>query len=301
MDDAPTTPPTTLLDINESQGFLLEDVNIRGALVRLGSTWRRIAALHRYPADLDELLGEGLAATVLLASGLKSQPSVSLQLQGAGRLRLLLAQCTGNLRVRGMAQLAIGASEDDAPQPLLGEGRLVVNLDTGQPKGFFQGIVPLVSQSLERCLESYFEQSEQLATRLVLRNTGERVAGLLLQVLPGRDEGAAGAAFAAVAESAARVATADLVERPAEELLPALFTEHAIRLFSARGVAHDCRCTPERLAGVLRMLGRDELDSLLTDDGHVELNCEFCNRAFRYDEAAVNAALGGAAPNATMH
>lgn len=297
MDDA----PTELIDINESQGFLLEDVNIRGALVRLGSTWRRIAALHRYPRELDELLGEGLAATVLLASGLKSQPSVSLQLQGAGRLRLLLAQCTGGLRVRGMAQLAVGEGEDRSAQPLLGEGRLVVNLDTGQTKGFFQGIVPLVSTSLERCLERYFEQSEQLATRLVLRTTDERVAGLLLQVLPGRDEAAGRAAFAGVVENAERVATADLAERPAEELLPVLFTEHSIRLFSARGVAHDCRCTPERLAGVLRMLGRDELDSMLTDDGHVELNCEFCNRSFRYDDAGVNAALSGGAPSAALH
>ena len=297
MDDA----PTELIDINESQGFLLEDVNIRGALVRLGSTWRRIAAMHRYPAELDDLLGEGLAATVLLASGLKSQPSVSLQLQGAGRLRLLLAQCTGALRVRGMAQLAVGESGSDASQPLLGEGRLVVNLDTGQPKGLFQGIVPLVSTSLERCLERYFEQSEQLATRLVLRTTGERVAGLLLQVLPGRDESAGRAAFGAVAGRAERVTTAALAERPAEELLPALFAEHAIRLFSARGVSQDCRCTPERLAGVLRMLGRDELDSMLTDDGHVELNCEFCNRAFRYDDAGIDAALSGGAPSAALH
>src|SRR5690606_27765987 len=217
MDDA----QTELIDINESQGFLLEDVNIRGALVRLGSTWRRIAAMHRYPPELDELLGEGLVATVLLASGLKSHPSVSLQLQGAGRLRLLLTRCTGGLRGRGMAQLAVGESEEGAAQPLLGEGRLVVNLDTGQPKGFFQGIVPLVSTSLERCLERYFEQSEQLATRLVLRSTGERVAGLLLQVLPGRDESAGRAAFGAVAGRAERVTTAALAERPAEELLPA--------------------------------------------------------------------------------
>jgi molecular chaperone Hsp33 len=189
------------------------------------------------------------------------------------------------------------ASYKAAPQavPLLGAGRLVVNLDTGKPNGFFQGIVPLKSAKLDECLEAYFAQSEQLETRLILRSDERCVAGLLLQVLPGHGEERAAGAFEAAAACAATVSAAELTGVSAEELLPKLFAGQSIRLFVSRPVTHDCRCTPERLAGVVRMLGEEEVKSLLAEQGHVELKCEFCNRAFRYDDVQVGAIMRGTA------
>ena len=158
--------------MNEIQTFVLEDSGIRGALVRLKETWQQVVAAHDYPPAVRTLLGEGVVSTLLLASGLKTTPSVSLQLQGEGPLKLLLIQCTDGQRVRGMASFKA------APEgvPLLGEGRLVVNLDTGKPNGFFQGIVPLSSAKLDECLESYFAQSEQLddAARPAQRRAARR-------------------------------------------------------------------------------------------------------------------------------
>lgn len=275
--------------MNEIQSFVLEDSGIRGALVRLEETWTRVVAAHDYPPAVRALLGESVVATLLLASGLKTTPSVALQLQGEGPLKLLLVQCTDGQRVRGMASFKPGL----AAQPLLAAGRLVVNLDTGKPNGFFQGIVPLSSPQLADCLESYFAQSEQLETRLVLRTDEQRLAGLLLQVLPGHGEERAADAFAAAAACAATVTTTELTTSPIEELLPKLFVGQSIRVFAAKPVSHDCRCTPERLAGVVRMLGEEEIKSLLSEQGHVELKCEFCNRAFRYDDAQVAAMLRG--------
>ncbi len=281
--------------MNEVQGFILEDSGIRGALVRLQETWQQVTAQHDYGPALKRLLGESLAATVLIANSLKSQPRVSIQLQGEGPLKLLLIQCSEELRVRAMAQCtppAIG-------EALLGAGRLAVNVDTRGPRGFFQGIVPLVSPRLDACLESYFERSEQLPTRLILKGDDRRVAGLLLQALPGEDPDAD--AFADAARLAERVSTAELVGDAAETLLPRVFSRHLIRLFDARPVLQDCRCTPDHLAGILRMLGEDELDSLLADPGWVELTCEFCNRAFKYDEPDVLAILRGESPGPVLH
>jgi molecular chaperone Hsp33 len=275
--------------MNEVQTFMLEDSGIRGALVRLEETWRQVIAAHDYPSAVRTLLGEGIVSTLLLATGLKTTPSVSLQLQGEGPLKLLLIQCTDGQRVRGMASFKPALEG----VPLLGGGRLVVNLDTGKPNGFFQGIVPLTSAKLDECLQSYFEQSEQLETRLVLRSDEQRVAGLLLQVLPGHGEERAVDAFETAAACAATVSADELTGLAAEELLPKLFAGQSIRLFAAKPVAHDCRCTPERLAGVVRMLGLDEVKTLLAEQGHVELKCEFCNRAFRYDDAQVDAIMRG--------
>lgn len=275
--------------MNEIQTFVLEDSGIRGALVRLEETWQQVIAAHDYPSAVRALLGEGVVATLLLASGLKATPNVSLQLQSEGPLKLLLIQCTDGQRVRAMASFKTAA----ATAPLLGAGRLVVNLDTGKPNGFFQGIVPLTSANLDECLESYFEQSEQLDTRLILRSDERHVAGLLLQVLPGHGEERAAGAFEAAAACAATVSAGELATAPAEQLLPKLFAGQAVRLFAPKPVAHDCRCTPERLAGVVRMLGDDEVKTLLAEQGHVELKCEFCNRAFRYDDKQVDAIMRG--------
>jgi molecular chaperone Hsp33 len=275
--------------VNEVQSFILEGVGIRGSLVRLEETWQKVIAAHEYTPAVRTLLGEGIAAAVLLATGMKSTPNLSLQLQTEGALKLLLVQCTEGQRVRGMATFKPAANE----APLLGEGRMVVNLDTGTPNGFFQGIVPLTSEKLDECLEAYFAQSEQLGTRLILKTSDDRVAGLLLQVLPGHGEEQSPEDFEAAAACAATVSAAELTSLPAEELLPKLFVGHAIRLFTAKPVAHDCRCTPERLAGVVQMLGADEVKTLLAEQGHVELKCEFCNRAFRYDSAQAQAILAG--------
>jgi molecular chaperone Hsp33 len=275
--------------MNEVQTFVLEDSGIRGALVRLEEIWQQVIAAHEYPSAVRTLLGEGVVSTLLLATGLKTTPSVSLQLQCEGPLKLLLIQCTDGQRVRGMASFKPALEGT----PLLGGGRLVVNLDTGKPNGFFQGIVPLTSAKLDECLQSYFAQSEQLETRLVLRNDEQRVAGLLLQVLPGHGEERAVDAFETAAACAATVSVDELTGLAAEELLPKLFAGQSIRLFAAKPVAHDCRCTPERLAGVVRMLGLDEVKTLLAEQGHVELKCEFCNRAFRYDDVQVDAIMRG--------
>jgi len=117
--------------MNEVQGFILEGSGVRGAVVRLEETWRQVIAEHSYTPQVRTLLGEGVAATVLLASGIKAKPSVSLQLQGEGPLKLLVIQCADGSRVRGMAH----CSREPHAIPLLGAGRLVVNVDTGRPNG----------------------------------------------------------------------------------------------------------------------------------------------------------------------
>lgn len=273
--------------MNEVQSFVFEDRPIRGALVRLSETWRHVVAQHSYPPKLEQLLGQSIAATVLLANGLKGKPQVSIQLQGDGPVKLLLIQCSSELRVRGLAHWR----PHEAHEPLLGEGRLAVNLDTGSRHGLFQGIVPLTSPELSTCIEGYFAQSEQLATRLVLTSTETSAAGLLIQMLP--SEPGASADFMNASHLLERVSREELRGLPAESLLPRIFEHFRIRLFEPRAVLHDCRCTPEHLAGIARMLGAAELESILMDRGNVELNCEFCNRTFCYDEDEISAILGG--------
>jgi molecular chaperone Hsp33 len=283
--------------MNEVQTFVFEHLSIRGAIVRLGETWQQVVAQHHYPEELRRLLGEGVAATVLLATGFKARPRISLQLQGEGPIKLLLVQCSSELEVRGMAQWR----SERQDEPLLGAGRLAVNLDMGGGGQQFQGIVPLVGGGLDACLEAYFAQSEQLPTRLFLNCGDTSVAGMLLQALPAREPDDDDDAFRTITALAATVRPKELAELPVAALLERLFRAYTLRLFKPREVTHDCRCTAEYLARIVRMLGAAELDDLLHETGHVELTCEFCNRSFRYDDTDVAAILQGGAPQPPLH
>lgn len=280
--------------MNETQSFVLENSGIRGGIVRLRETWLQTIAQHNYDDSVRSLLGEAVAATVLLGAALKDNPRISIQMQSEGALRLLVVQCSEELRVRAMAQ----HTPSETAQALLAEGRLSVHIDTGRENGYFQGIVPLAGSTISGCLESYFRQSEQLPTQLILFSDDETACGLLLQMMP---DAQSATHFPAVCELAAEITQADLATRPGADLLQALFPEYDLRLFSAREVAHDCRCTPEHLAGITRMLGKDELESILTERGSVELTCEFCNRAFEYSREQISDILRGETPPASLH
>lgn len=274
--------------MNEVSRFVFEHLQLRGAIVRLADTWRQVIARHTYPESVRALLGEAIAATVLMKAGLKGGTRVSMQLQGDGPVGLLVTQCSEDLKVRGMAQWR---GQPGGDGQLLGAGRMAVTLDPGEGRERYQGIVPLEDQSLEGCLEAYFQQSEQLATRLILRTAGsESLSGLLLQTLPGAladDQ----ASFARVVAQADSISPDALRAAPTKTLLQAVFPGDVIRLFEPHPVVHDCRCTPAHLASVLRMLGAAEVESILAERGDVELTCEFCNRAFRYEAELARALL----------
>ena len=215
--------------MNEVRRFVFEELQVRGAVVRLSDTWRRVIARHEYPQRVLTLLGEAIAATVLMGVGLKGGTRVSMQLQGDGPVGLLVTQCSEDLKVRGMAQWRQCPGLEDR---LLGAGRMAVTLDPGGGRERYQGIVPLESDSLPACLEAYFHQSEQLATWLLLHTAGsDTLSGLLLQSLPGAaDEDA----FGRVAANADGISPAALDTLPAETLLRQAFPGELIRLFAPR-------------------------------------------------------------------
>ena len=166
--------------------------------IRFAATWCISmppgAALieHReYPRGVRDSLGEAVAASLLLAATIKFDGVLSLQLQGDGPVQLLLAQCTSGLGVRGLARyredaFAPGTAETPPAgiAALIGAGNLTVTLETDDGAQRYQGIVPLAGGRLADSLQMYFENSEQLPTRLWLYADGGAPAGMLLQRLP---------------------------------------------------------------------------------------------------------------------
>jgi molecular chaperone Hsp33 len=284
--------------------FVFERYPFRGQLVHLGPAWRAMMENHDYPAEVRDTLGEAVAATALLAATLKFEGRLSLQLRGTGPMHLMLVECTDGLGVRAVARFRDPPAIRDLRQ-LSGNGTLTVTLEGEDLANRYQGVVPLAGERMSDCLRDYFENSEQLPTRLWLRADGEQASGLLLQRLPVTTRPATATESGApasdsVADTVTDPELADLSDR---ELLRRLFAEDDVRMFEAAPVFFRCSCSRSRVETMLRALGREEVDSILAERSSVEVRCEFCNRAYRFDpvDAGVIFARGPDAPSGGVH
>jgi len=264
--------------------FELERADVRGVLVRLDESWKQVRARADYPPALAGLLAQSLAASALFTGNIKFEGSLSIQLKGAGPLSLLFAECGHDGLLRGLARWQ-GTLPDDFQ--LLGGDRaplLAITIDNRDSGQRYQGLVPVEDEHLATLFERYFERSEQLPTRVALAHDGERCAGLMLQQLPGNANTAGDAdAWNRVGHLLASATAAELLQLPAEQLLFRLFHEEQVRLHGPHQLAFGCRCSRERVAGMLRSIGRFEAEAAVRDDGIAEVTCEFCNTRYQFD------------------
>lgn len=265
--------------------FLLDDLDISGAVVRLGPAWRQMTEGRDYPAPVAQLLGEMTATTLLLAGNLKQPGRMTIQLRGGGAVSLLVIDCNEQLQLRGMARCSAPVAEGSAAD-LLGDGQLQLALDMPSMREPYQSIVPLVGESIAEIFEHYLAQSDQLPARVFLAASPDAAAGLFLQCLPTADQRDADG-WRRIEALAATVKAEELLSLPADELLLRLFGEETVRLFPARAVTYHCPEDWEKVRSMLRSLGRSEVYAALQEHGEVVIKDDICNREYRFDAPAI--------------
>lgn len=263
--------------------FLFEHAPIRGERVHLDASWQSVLDRHDYPPLLRQIMGELTAAAALLAATLKLDGSLVLQIQGTGAIQLLVVECDGEMRLRATAKWD-GPLQGSLPE-LVGDGRFVITLAQKNGKPAYQGIVELEGESVAEILQNYMVRSEQLDTRLWLVADEHSASGMLLQKLP---EHAADEvdvdAWSRVSQLAATLQDDELLQLSTPELLRRLFHEEDVRLFEAQPVSFHCSCSRDNVAQMLRMLGEEEVESILTERPVIEVHCEFCNYCYEFDK-----------------
>jgi molecular chaperone Hsp33 len=267
---------------NYSRRFTLENLDIRGQVVRLTSVWTAMHEGRGYSAPLQGFLGELACVAVLVAGGLKQPGRAALQIQRAGErgAPLVIVDCTESLAVRGMVR----ADERDTPDSFadwVKGGTLAMSLVPAAGTQIYQSIVPLSGLTVAECFEHYFDQSEQLPTHLWIGADGEGAGALLLQKLPGADAKDADG-WARVEQLAASVTVHELVHDAADTLLTKLFAEEDVRLFQARSVEHACRRDVAKVEAMLISLGRDEVEATLAEQGEIVVTDDICNQQYRF-------------------
>lgn len=266
---------------NYLQHFLFEDLDIRGAIVRLDSVWQQILKDRDYPIPVIKILGEITASTLLFGGNLKQSGRLTVQLSGDGPISFLVMDCNESLQIRGMAK----CDKFIEPKPivdLLGQGQLVLTLDRSSMRESYQSIVPLEGNSIAEIFEHYLQQSEQTDSRLFLHTLPTKIVGILLQKLPTTENRDADG-WARIEALMATVREDELSTLPTEALLTRLFHNETIRIFEPQIVSYGCQRNLEKIHAMLRSLGRDEVDAILKESGQVMINDDICNQVYRFD------------------
>ena len=293
----------SMSDNDTLQRFLFEHTPIRGEVVHLDATWQAILARHDYPSLVRDLLGEAMAAAILLAATLKLHGRLVIQVQGNGPINLMVVECANAHELRGLAHWQDLPEQGDL-QTLVGNGVLTITLEPDDEKDRYQSIVELKGQTLADALMGYLQQSEQLDTHLWLAADANRAAGLLLQKLPSSGEIEDIDAWDRIVHLSSTVKKEELLEVDELKLLHRLYHEESVRVFDPLPVCFRCSCSRDRVANMLRTLGIEEVHAILEEQGNVGVACEFCNQKYDFDSVDVEelfASVISSSPSATKH
>ncbi|MDF7676249.1 Hsp33 family molecular chaperone HslO [Neisseriaceae bacterium ESL0693] len=272
--------------------FVFDQCPVRGLHVNLTQVWQHIVDRKTYPVAIRHALGELTAAAVLLASNLKFEGSLIVQVQGQGILKMLVAEATSAGTCRATARWNEEADLDAhmSLTELLGEGGVfVMTLQPLQGEAW-QGIVELTGDSIARMLMNYMAQSEQLDTHIELASDEHHAAGLLLQRLPSQDiEPNDWQTLTALTET---LSSEELNQLDAATVLYRLFHEQPVRVFEPRRIEFACSCSRGKVSDMLLLLGAKEVGEAVAEEGSIEVNCDFCHERYVFDDTDVNTLFG---------
>jgi molecular chaperone Hsp33 len=314
--------------LSELHKFIFDGLPVRGSIVRLDDAWVEILARRQansttgaWPLPVAELLGEMAAAGALMQSNIKFNGALVLQIFGDGPVKVAVAEVQHDLGLRATAKVVGDVAADARLSDMVNagnKGRCAITLD---PKDKFpgqqpyQGVVPLHGdrrekiEKLSEVLEHYMLQSEQLDTKLVLAADSKVAAGLLIQRLPLEGEGNLAGSLVSranedeiglnehynrIAILAGSLKREELLELDVDTILRRLFWEEKVLRFEPQTPRFACTCSRERVANMIRGLGREEAQEIVAERGEIDVGCDFCGQQYRFD--AVDAVQLFAAP-----
>jgi molecular chaperone Hsp33 len=284
--------------------YIFNQANVRGELVRLEDSYQAILDSNEYPPVIQRLLGELMAATSLLTATLKFAGDIAIQLQGEGVIKYAVingavSKGSEQQKLRGVARW----DEELATLPenfadLFVNAVMVITITPEQGERY-QGMVALDKPSLAECIEGYFSQSEQLATKVLLRTQlqadSSKACGMFLQVLPTSSDitDIADTQFEHLSTLTDTVRNDELFTLPPEELLYRLYHQEQVELFKAQQIVFKCTCSKKRSAGALSGISQEELLAIVAEEGQITMNCQYCHTEYRFDAIDVQAIHSG--------
>ncbi len=278
--------------------FFIENLQVRGEWVALTDAWQAIQKTANYPEPVRRVLGEALVAISLLAESLKFSGSLILQIRGTSPITLLVAQATADGAIRGIAHWDGIIADNASFHDLFGEGTMVISVEPDASGGErYQSLVSLQGASLADCFSEYFAQSEQLKTKMWLAVNDQTASGLLLQSLPlendaqedsqtGNEHWNHATILADTLNS--KQGAQELLTLDVKSLLYRLYHEEDLRLYDATPMRFECSCSQQKIENTIYSIGKKEADSIIQEQGSIQIDCEFCHTHYVLDNVDVS-------------
>ncbi|MDE6840249.1 MAG: Hsp33 family molecular chaperone HslO [Oscillospiraceae bacterium] len=272
---------------------LAKDAPVKAMAISARDAVERARAIHDCWPVASAALGRLLMAASMMGAAMKEEDgAVTLRVKGGGPLGSLTAVSDSRGNVRGYVQ----NPAVDVPRRAKGkldvgaavgcDGELTVIRDLGLKEPYI-GSVQLVGGEIAEDVAAYFVESEQVPTACALGvliapdQTVQAAGGYLIQLLPGADEAVVSSLERGVARLGAVSARLDGGMDPLG-LLREVLGEFQLEVLETVPIEYHCCCTRERVSRALISLGREELGSLIAEQGGAELTCQFCDRVYRF-------------------
>jgi molecular chaperone Hsp33 len=275
--------------------YLFDDVNARGELVQLSTSYQNIIKNHNYPKGVEKLLGELLTATCLLTATLKFEGDITVQLQGDGPVGYMSVNGDNNQQMRGIAKVTDSSLTNEANtlNSLLGKGTMIITIRPKQGEAY-QGVVALDGETLADCLAHYFETSEQITTKVWLfhDHQQQQVAGALVQLLPDGDGSNSNDEkqqndFQHLCQLTNTIKAEEIFTLEAEALLYRLYHEEQVKLFEPQQVSYLCGCSADKCLSAIAQIEPSEIKAILAEQGKISMTCDYCITTYDFDELSL--------------
>ncbi|WP_105199999.1 MULTISPECIES: Hsp33 family molecular chaperone HslO [unclassified Pseudoalteromonas] len=271
--------------------YIFEQLDVRGELVQVSDAFTQMVVGRDYPDPVKKLLGELFVTTSLLTATLKFQGHINVQIQGDGPVKFAAINGDHEQNMRGVARMQ-GEIKSDNLLELMGKGHMIITITPVKGERY-QGIVPLEHDTLAKCVEQYFAQSEQLRTRLWFATDvtegQERAAGLFLQVLPVHQGEKSEADFSHLETLSDTVTNDELLNLDAHTVLTRLYHEDNPQLFEPQPIRFKCTCSREKTMDALVNIGQEELLADVHQNGEIVISCHYCLTDYRFNEEQIKA------------
>lgn len=266
------------------QRFSFDNTDIRGEITHLQDSYREVLRRHQYPPRIAIAVGELMAATALLSASLKFAGRLTLQMRLPGNVTLLQAETNEKGQLRAIARYDESAGDSELR---FDDGQLVITIEPEQGQRY-QGIVSINGGNIAQALEEYFTQSEQLGSHFWLACDGQTAAALMLQKMPTPAGQVTDTdAWDRVSHLASTIRNDELLGLDAATVLHRLFHEEQTRIYPASELSFFCTCSKPRIANALHQMGYDELNSMIEENGKIDITCEFCQQNYVFDRPQV--------------
>jgi len=269
------------------QRFMLDELDVRGELVRLSNSYLDATKTQNYPPSIKNMLGQTIAASLLLTGMLKFSGRLSIHARGEGPLQLLMAEATDQRKFRATANWSGTVEENASVGEMLGSAQLAITIDP-EKGARYQGIVPLERETLSDCIAHYFELSEQLDTFMLLGADEKGAYGLMLQKMPGNEMVEDQDGWNRIIQLAKTLSIDELASNDNETLLFRLFHEEKLLPYELESVKFECSCSNERTMASIKTLGKEEALEILESEASISVDCQFCGEHYDFGRDDIN-------------